>query len=192
MKINKVEKLTNEKWLNLFAATFEHKGHQGRWTFASRKAQPHVGEHKADAVIIVPVLREEGKPDRLIMVKEYRVPIGGYSYAFPAGLLEEGEAVEDTARRELREETGFDVQTVKKISPVLYSSTGMTDESAVLAFVDARATPDAKQHLDHSEDLEVLLLGFEEACALCENRDVNIDAKAWSVLFLYQQLGRFV
>jgi ADP-ribose pyrophosphatase len=192
MKILSIEKVTNEKWVNLFAATFEHNGHQGRWTFASRKKQPHVGEHKADAVVIVPVLREEGKPDRLVMVKEFRVPIGGYSYAFPAGLLEEGEAIEDTVRRELREETGFEVSAIKKVSPVLFSSTGLTDEAAVIAFVDARTTPEAKQHLDHSEDLEVLLLDFGQACALSEKEDVNIDAKAWSVLFLYQQLGQFV
>ena len=40
MRVTKVEKLTNEKWLNLFVASYEHKGHTGRWLYASRKQDP--------------------------------------------------------------------------------------------------------------------------------------------------------
>ena len=58
MEIVNVAKLTNEKWLNLFAAAFEHHGHTGRWLFASRKAEPHQGPGPGDAVVIVPLLRK--------------------------------------------------------------------------------------------------------------------------------------
>src|SRR5579875_3861231 len=99
MHIQKIEQLTHEKWLNLYAATFEHHGHSGRWVFASRKPQPN-SDRSGDAVIIVPILRTDKEPPRLVMVKEFRVPVGDYIFAFPAGLLDEGEGIEDTARRE--------------------------------------------------------------------------------------------
>ncbi len=55
MNILKIVQLTNEKWLNLFAATFEHNGHPGRWLYASRKPQPNTRPgrgsryHRADS-----------------------------------------------------------------------------------------------------------------------------------------------
>ena len=55
MQIKKSEKLTDERWINLFAADFENNGHTGRWVFASRKTtaahRPVVrrGDHRAGA-----------------------------------------------------------------------------------------------------------------------------------------------
>jgi ADP-ribose pyrophosphatase len=191
MHIHHVERITNEKWLNLFAASFEHNGHNGRWLFASRKAHPYQ-KHSGDAVVIVPVLRMLGEPPRLVMVKEFRVPIGDYVHAFPAGLLEPGERIEDTVRRELLEETGMEVVAVKRVTQPLYSSSGMTDEAVAMAFVDARATAQTKPKLEASEDLEVVLLDFAGVCRLCDDKAARIDAKAWTSLYLYQQLGQLV
>lgn len=189
MKILHVETLTQEKWLNLFAATFEHNNHTGRWVFASRLPQPYPAEHRGDAVLIVPILVTEGQPNRLVLVKEFRVPVGDYVYGLPAGLLEPGENLEEAVRREMAEETGMEVIRFKRFSPPLYSSSGMTDESAPLAFVDVHQPPGGRQTLEASEDIEVILLDHAQVCQLCDSQ-VRIDAKAWTVLYLYQQLGR--
>ncbi len=191
MHIHKVEQITHEKWLNLYAATFEHHGHTGRWVYASRKPQPNT-DRTADAVIVVPVLRMPNEPPRLVMVKEFRVPVGDYVFAFPAGLLDPGESVEEAARRELIEETGLEVVAVHRVTQPLYSSSGLTDEAVPMIFVDARTTPDAKAKLDASEDLEVVLLDFAGICRLCDDRSARIEAKAWPVLYMYQQLGRLI
>jgi ADP-ribose pyrophosphatase len=189
MEIIKTVRKTTERWINLFSRTYRHKGHEGEWVFVSRKADPEVPAAGFDAVVIVPLLQSAAGPPRLVVLKEYRIPIGDYVYAFPAGLVEEGENVEEVARRELKEETGFEVIEVRKVSPVLYSSAGLTDESSVLAFVTARATPDGKPRLEKSEEIEVQLLDYAQVCALCDS-GARIDAKAWAVLYLYQQLGR--
>jgi ADP-ribose pyrophosphatase len=192
MRIENVEKLTNEKWLNLFAAHFEHNGHRGRWLFASRKQDPARQRDTCDAVIIVPVLRNPGEVPRLVLVREFRVPVGRYVYGFPAGLLEPGELVEETVRREMLEETGMEVTAFKRVTQGLYSTAGMSDETAAMAFVDVRSTPETKPKLEASEDIEVLLLDHEAACRLCDDPDAHLDAKLWSTLYLYQQLGQFV
>jgi ADP-ribose pyrophosphatase len=192
MKILGVEKLTDEKWLNLFAAKYRHNGKTGRWVFASRKPDPQANKDSCDAVLIVPILQAPGQPPRLVVIKEFRVPVGDYIHGFPAGLLEPGESIEETVRREVLEETGFEVVRIKRVSPPLYSTSGMTDETAAMAFIDVRAVPGSAQRLEGSEDIEVLLLDFAEVCRLCDATDVRFDAKAWTALYLYQQLGRLV
>jgi ADP-ribose pyrophosphatase len=189
MQILKIDKLTNEKWLNLFSATFKHDGKPGRWVFASRNRNPQDKKAPAEAVVIVPILRTRGQAPRLVIVKTFRVPIGDYIYELPAGLVEDGEAVEETVRRELREETGLEVVRIRHITPPLYSSSGMTDETARMAFVDARRTKGNKQELDGSEDIEVIELSHAQACALCK-KPVRMDVRLWCILHHFQQFGK--
>src|SRR6185437_4916490 len=176
---------------NLFSATFEHRGNTGHWLFASRHAQPR-RDRNGDAVVIVPVLRRPYEPPRLVMVKEFRVPVGDYIYAFPAGLLEPGESIADTVRRELLEETGMEVTAIKRVTQPLYSTSGLTDEAVAMAFVDAQTTPQTLPKLDASEDLEVVLLDFAAVCRLCDDPAARIDAKAWATLHMYQQVGQLI
>src|SRR5215470_11620788 len=108
MEIVKTERITNEKWLNLFARRYRHKGYEGRWVFASRREQPAVPASGFDAVLIVPLVLDGPEP-RLVLLREYRISLGQHIYAFPAGLAEPGESPEAVARRELQEETGLEV-----------------------------------------------------------------------------------
>jgi len=189
MDILKIDKLTHEEWLNLFAAAYKHNNHTGRWVFASRRADPRKNELGAEAVIIVPILRDPGQPARLVALKHYRVPIGDYVYELPAGLIEDGEAIEETIRRELLEETGLELVKIREVSPPLHSSSGLTDEAASIAFVDARRTEGGKQQLDGSEDIEICLLDHEQACSLGQQR-VRMDGRLWLILRHYRDLGR--
>ena len=190
MHVVGVRKLTAEKWLNLFEAEYEHNGHSGRWLFASRKANPAANRDRADAVIIVPVLLADGQPPRLVVIREFRIAVNRYIYGFPAGLLEEGEQVEECIRRELGEETGLELVRVKRLSGGLFSSAGMTDEAIIMAFVDVRAVDGIGPQLEASEDLEVLLLDHAEVCRLCDDPSARMDGRCWLTLHLYERLGR--
>lgn len=188
MQMKNLVKLTDERWVNLFSVEFDNKGHTGRWVFASRKKTPHTGR-SSDAVIIVPVLRNPGEPARLVMIREFRLPVGDYVIGLPAGLIEEGEDVAETVRREIHEETGLELVKIEKLTAPLFSSSGLTDEAAAMAFVEVRGDPAKGPNLEGSECLEVMYLDLEQVSKLCDDPGPNIDAKAWTVLYLYQRLG---
>ncbi len=102
-----------------------------------------------DAVSCIVVLMDESGSERLLVMHEYRYPIGRFVLSVPSGLVdtqdrEEENPVFQAAIREVEEETGiiFDEakDEIKLINPMLFCSPGMTDEStAVVKIVIHRA-----------------------------------------------------
>jgi ADP-sugar diphosphatase len=84
------------------------------------------------ACVVVPVAcnRDTGER-RFVMILQRRVGSGDLSLEFPAGMVDGEEAPEETAVRELAEETGL--KAPAKLEPLwdkpLYSSPGLSDES---------------------------------------------------------------
>jgi ADP-ribose pyrophosphatase len=177
-----LKKLTREKWLNLFEIQYRHPGMDAphRWLMCSRKDNPITDAAAPDAVVIVPVLNTPDGP-RLVLTKEYRVPIADYEVGFPAGLIDEGETVEATVRRELKEETGLDVVKIQHISPPVYTSAGMTDESVCMVLLEAAGAP-SDEHTGKHEDIEVILMDADDVRTLLKSGK-KIAAKAWGLLY---------
>ena len=187
------EKLTNERWLNLFCRTFRRGGETFRWLFASRKADAAM-DRKIDAVLIVPILIdgiEEGGEPKLVATREWRATICDYEWGVPARLCDGDESPIDTARRELMEETGYELVEIQKVSPPNYSSTGMTDELVVMVFCTCRTPPNHQQHLDGAELIEVHPLSLAQVDQLVDTKE-PINGRAWGAFYLYHRLRRFV
>ncbi|MBQ0041474.1 MAG: NUDIX domain-containing protein [Clostridiales bacterium] len=101
-----------------------------------------------DAVSCEVVLEQDGKEPLLLLAQEYRYPIGQFLLSPTAGLIDpedkklsQEEAIRVTAIRELKEETGItfrDSDSVEIISPMLFSSPGMTDENNAMARIIIR------------------------------------------------------
>ncbi len=184
-----LKKLTNLRWLNLFEVEYEHRsGTRGKWQFVSRKPHPVLGPGplQPDAVFIVPILKTpRGK--RLVMLKEFRVPLGDYEYSFPAGLQDAGETIEETARRELAEETGLTLTKIISVSPPVVSSAGLSDENAVIVFVECTGEPSTAR-AEEPEEIEILILDHEQAVAL-RRSGVKFSSKAWLILLMLEGQG---
>jgi ADP-ribose pyrophosphatase len=185
--ILKTQQLTDCKWLNLYETTYKRDGREGKWVFCSRKRPGKLSptRRKPDAVMIVPTLVENGAR-RLVFLKEYRVALRTFEYHFPAGLIEDGDAVA-AARRELKEETGFQMTRVQHVSPRLFTTSGLTDESIVMVFAECRAG-DGKQALEPNEEIEVLLLDCKGVRKMLDSNQA-LDAKSWPILLMIQQRG---
>ena len=104
VKIKDSSRLTAERWLNLFDVKYVARtGEEKSWQIASRQKEPKcvTGRYQQpDAVVIVPFHTVKNK---MVILREYRVPLNDYEYGFPAGLVDRGESVEQATRRELME-----------------------------------------------------------------------------------------
>jgi ADP-ribose pyrophosphatase len=67
--------------------------------------------HASDVVIVVPFLDRQ----RLLMIRQFRYPIGKTLLEFPAGHVDDGEDPLATANRELEEETGYGAKKVEYV-----------------------------------------------------------------------------
>ena len=185
MKIRRVEKITDFRHLNLFNVEYRDKEDRDKsWIYASRKNNLS-DPGRADAVVVVPFhVREE----KLVIIKEFRVTLGGYQYGFPAGLVDPGETVVQAGKRELMEETGLELTRILGQSPPVYSSSGMTDESVSLLYAECEGTP-TRRFNEASEDIEVVMVSRDQAGNLIKTPDFKFDVKTWIILNSYAGNG---
>lgn len=189
MKIQHINKITNCQHLNMYEVSYtDQNGMEKIWQFTTRADKPKCVTRQfdmPDAVVIVPFHKRQ---DKLVIIKEYRVPLGDYQHGFPAGLVDNGETIQQTCIRELKEETGLIVTRIKKSSPPVYSSSGMSDESVSMIYVECDGTPSNKGN-EGSEDITTLFVSQSEASELCKNSRIKLDVKTWLVLSSFAESG---
>ncbi|MCO7176650.1 NUDIX hydrolase [Sporolactobacillus kofuensis] len=140
---------------------------------STREVVKHPG-----AVAIIAV-DEDGK---LLLVRQYRYPLDSIIFEIPAGKLEPGEDPDDSARRELEEETGYQCREMKKIAS-FYSSPGFSDELLHIYFTDSLIKK-GEQHLDQDEFLEVRAVDLEEAIRMAEDHRIYDAKSIYAVQFM--------
>lgn len=189
MQIKDIKKVTNYLHLNMYEISYLDQNQKHKvWQIASRQPEPRCvsGDFdNPDAVVIVPFHIHQKK---LVVIEEFRVPLGGFQIGFPAGLVDQGETVREAARRELYEETGLNVTSFLRESPPVYSTSGMSDESVVMVYVECEGEPSAINN-EGSEDITTLMVSPAEAVALCGRIGEKIDVKTWLVMNSFAEKG---
>ena len=175
-RISAIKKLSDNRYLNLYEldATFRD-GNRAPYYVASRrknvdtiKAATH--DNRADGVILYGVYGEN--KDKVVLIRQYRYPVDGYVYEFPAGLVEPDEDMLEAGIREMFEETGLNFTPVQTARP-FFTSVVMTDESCGTIFGYCSGEP-STAHQEGSEDIQVVLADREECKRILKEENVAI------------------
>ncbi|MDK2563503.1 NUDIX hydrolase [Romboutsia sedimentorum] len=193
-KIKNVKTLVETKFVGLYDVKYNNKNNDERhWMVASRKGEKELSEiylenkeDKIDAVVICALHKDENK---LVLIKQFRVPINNFIYELPAGLVDNNEDIKTAAARELKEETGLNLIEINKVNSKekVYLSPGMTDES--VAFIYCLCDGQISQEfLEDDEEIEALLISKEQAKEILRGDD-TIDIKSYLMLQMFANLG---
>lgn len=133
------------------------------------------------AVAVLPVL-EDG---RVVLVRQYRPAVERSLLEVPAGTMEAGESPEETARRELTEETGYSGGALRWLVE-FFVSPGWCNEK--LSVYVAEGIAAGEQSLEDDEQIEIEAVGRSDVVRLILSGDIG-DAKTLVALTSYYGLA---
>lgn len=190
--IGKIEKKAGSKFLSFYEMEAVHRdGSSSPYYMASRN------DDGSSLTAVTHTVRPNGVTiyslleDKVVLVRQYRYPLGGYVYEFPAGLVEPGEDIADAAVREMYEETGLVLAPIASpFSRPYFSSVGMTDESCCLVFGRCQGTP-TSIHQENTEDIQVVLADRAECRRILAQEQVAIQCAYMLMHFVSSQDNPF-
>lgn len=154
------------KFISLYHAIFSVNNHEKEYDFVSRNlnitetnfSKPYT----ANAVTLFVFNKDKTK---MLLIKEFRYPLNDYVISTPAGLIDNGEDIEEAALRELNEEVGYtpDQVTIDRMMLPSYSSVSISDEQTASIFVRVDDSLEPTPNLQDSEDIRYFWIDIEGA-----------------------------
>ena len=174
--VGKIEKKVGSRFLSYYEMEAVHRdGSISPYYMVSRNPNPDslkavTHKNAPDGVVIYGLYQ-----DKVVLVRQYRYPIGGFVYEFPAGLVEPGEDMEAAAIRELYEETGLTLHPIPcgSYGRPFFTTVGMTDESCGTVFGTCEGTPTSR-HQEATEEIQVVLADKEECRRILKEEQLSI------------------
>lgn len=129
-------------------------------------------------VTAIPVL-EDG---RILLIRQFRYPVGKFILELPAGKLDSGQTPADTVARELEEEIGYSAGSLTHES-TFYTTPGFSNES--IHFFIARNLTPTTQSLEEGEHITVEAYTLPECLEMIKNGEIR-DGKTILGILWYQ------
>lgn len=133
-----------------------------------------------EAAAALPIL-SDGK---VILIRQFRAPINGWILEIPAGVIEPGESPEETIKRELIEEIGYEAGSLRKLFSI-HTTPGYSDEvlhvyvAEDLKYVGARP--------EKYEVIETVVFGSVDEALRAVLSEPVADAKTLLALLAFRE-----
>lgn len=186
MKLIKFEKVKDGKYLKNYELTYQNKkGHEKKYEIVSRNELKNSSElgKKISGVSIIATM-----DNKLLLLREFRMGVNKRIYNLCAGMIEEGESIEECIVRELYEETGLQVKSILKILPSSYSAVAISDIKTCIAFVEAEGT--FGDFSSENEDIEKDFYTPLEVEKLLETEEFSSRAQLAAYNFICESQNR--
>lgn len=133
MKFQSIQKIHSGSFIHRYDITYETgEGDEKVYEMISRdpaiRTQEQLQKREPDAVVLI---MHDESGERILLNREFRMALGDWVYNFPAGLIDPGETPEQSAARELREETGLELLSIRDRMALSYSAVGFSNESNI-------------------------------------------------------------
>jgi 8-oxo-dGTP pyrophosphatase MutT (NUDIX family) len=152
-------------------------------THDGRIIEPYFVVELPDTATALPVT-EDGK---VILVRQYRHPVGEVLYETPGGFIDEGENAAAGMKRELLEETGYVFAEVAHVGRVAANPallTGFTD-----LYLATGGKKVAGQNLDYNEEIDIVLVSMDELLGLLMRHEIKQSLHVSCIFFALVRLG---
>uniref|UniRef100_A0A8C2DHD7 Nudix (nucleoside diphosphate linked moiety X)-type motif 5 n=1 Tax=Cyprinus carpio TaxID=7962 RepID=A0A8C2DHD7_CYPCA len=167
----KEELIVSGKWLKLEKTTYvDPSGSTRTWETAKRTTR--VADSATDGVAIIALLKRTLHKDCVVMVKQFRPPMGCNTLEFPAGLIDDTESVETAALRELKEETGYKGEVVG-ITPVSCLDPGLSNCTTQMVIVHING--DDTENVNPTQQLGEIVIFID----LLQKEKIAVDSKVY-------------
>ena len=189
----KVKKQSDNPFLNLYKLdAVDREGKVFDYYFVSRRDEEHIKLKTKDNTpegIVVYAVTDEEKP-RLLVIKDARFLVN--SYIEDGVYLLPGEVAEQSAVREIKEETGFDLKVYKGGNEAFrrpfYMGPGFTDESNGTVFGTIHVE-EVEQQLESAERIQVMLADKEQVKRILKEERVTLRGAYLMMMYLKSENG---
>lgn len=174
-----MEKVKDGKYLKNYELTYLNKaGREKKYEIVSRSeiADPDALGKRVSGVSIVAYYK-----DKLLLLREFRMGVNRYIYNLCAGMLEEGESMEECIQRELYEETGLSVKKIRTVLPPSFAAVAFSDVKTQIAFVDVEGN--FEDHTSDNEQIDAKFYTKEEVRELLETEEFSSRAQMAAYFF---------
>ncbi len=174
-----MEKVKDGKYLKNYELTYLNKaGREKKYEIVSRSeiTGPEALGKRVSGVSIVAY-----HEDRLLLLREFRMGVNRYIYNLCAGMIEEGESMEECITRELYEETGLSVKRIRTILPPSFAAVAFSDVKTQIAFVEVEGN--FEDHTSDNEQIDAKFYSREEVRELLETEEFSSRAQMAAYFF---------